>query len=212
MSAAAAATTASAFAAAPAANARAAAPGGGCFRNLLQNGGAEDGFPGGIPGWNNGKPFMSLGRYCPSCALTSALSKRIRGGNQFFAGGSGAPGSPPPKKAYLWQEVDVFECPTCDGYYANTSAYLGGWKDDGDYMTVTTRFLSSRRKSLGSFVIGPVTAAQRKGKSTLFFRSNAVKVPCGTATIRVTLTATTFQSSDDYNDRYGDKVSLRFQP
>src|SRR5207249_4211131 len=54
--------------------------------------------------------------------------------------------------------------------------------------------------------IGPVTASQRNGRSTLLPRAAKGNVPRGTRSIVVTITAT--RESGVYNDGYADNISL----
>jgi len=69
---------------------------------------------------------------------------------------------------------------------ANLSAYLGGAREYEDTMTVRAEFLNGTA-SLGSFQIGPVTAADRNRQTTLLRRAAAQAVPAGTRQIKVSV-------------------------
>jgi hypothetical protein len=132
-----------------------------------------------------------------------APSSPSGGGSNLFAGGPGDPLST------ATQTVDVSaSAAAIDGgtMQATLSALLGGWETQGDEASVEAFFMSSSQVSFGSFAIGPVTAGDRGGKTTMLPRSKTQSVPPQTRSIRVIITAE--RSSGIYNDGYADNVSL----
>jgi hypothetical protein len=86
------------------------------------------------------------------------------------------------------------------------SAWLGGFSTQTDHATLTVTWLSGADKALGHTTIGPVTEAQRKGNTGLWFRTTNGKVPSGARFALVTLRMTREQGS--YDDGYADNLSL----
>ncbi|SDN08455.1 NHL domain-containing protein [Actinacidiphila guanduensis] len=91
------------------------------------------------------------------------------------------------------------------------SGQLGGYSTQGDYATVTAAFEASDGSSLGSGVIGPVSAAQRDNTSSLIPQSWYGTVPDGTAKVVVTI-ATAGVSSGANSDGTADDLKLVVGP
>jgi hypothetical protein len=89
---------------------------------------------------------------------------------------------------------------------ATLAALLGGWEGQEDSASVRATFLNGSNGALGSVTAGPVTAADRGGRSALLPRSASARVPPGTVSVRVIITSR--RSSGIYNDGYSDNVSL----
>ncbi|NJP48352.1 NHL domain-containing protein [Actinacidiphila epipremni] len=87
------------------------------------------------------------------------------------------------------------------------SGDLGGYATQGDYATVTATFRDSGGDTVGSAVIGPVTAVQRGNVSSLVHQAWYGTVPAGTATIKVTI-ATVAVSSGANSDGTADNLEL----
>jgi hypothetical protein len=172
--------------------------------NLVLNGDAEAS-PGATdnsivrpPGWVTTGSFTVI-----QYGSNGAPSSPSGGGSNLFAGGAGEPVST------ATETVDVSaSAAAIDGgtMQATLSALLGGWETQGDEASVEAFFMSSSQVSLGSFAIGPVTAGDRGGKTTMLPRSKTQSVPPQTRSIRVIITAE--RSSGIYNDGYADNVSL----
>jgi hypothetical protein len=166
--------------------------------NLLVNGGFEGSTPSGkirppvtITGWEL-QGGISYARYGgPSLAAIPGriASPRYNGGGRMLAGGeSSATGG----ITGASQLVDVSaEAQGIDAgrTTANLSAYLGGALQYEDAFTAKAEFVNGNA-TLGSFQIGPVTAADRNLQTTLIRRAGSSPVPAGTRQIRVTLTST----------------------
>ncbi len=86
------------------------------------------------------------------------------------------------------------------------SAYIGGYGAQKDYATVSATFLGSDGAKLKAVILGPVTAEQRNGKTSLLPRSSKGPVPKLTRSVRIEMVATRFEGVA--NDGYVDNVSL----
>jgi hypothetical protein len=176
--------------------------------NLIENGNAElgpsssTGQPVAVPGWVTISPFTvvpySAGGGFPT-ASDPGPPDRL---NQFFAGGNGA-------LSTASQDIDVSGNAsdinpgkvTCD-----LSGWLGGFFTDEDNATLTLTFFNGAN-NLGSFPIGPVTAAQRANQTGLLLRSlTALPVPTNTTRLHVVLAMT--RATGAFNDAYADSLSL----
>lgn len=179
-----------------------------CKGNLLKNGGAETVSGSGsqvtLRDWKDASACMvSLSYNAGGGYPGQTNSTAIKGGASFFqAGGS--------TSCSIFQDIDLRGCARRRPvWYANMSAWLGGWYNQEDYATVSATFYTADAKSRGSFAIGPMTAAQRNFITGFFFRSKVVLVPRDTAFVRFTLTEVRLEGGD--NDGYADNLSLILQ-
>lgn len=176
--------------------------------NLLQNGDAEAGAGAtgnGVippPGWSTTGAFTA-GQY----GATGFPPAPPGGGSNLFAGGPGQPVSTATQTVNVSSSAAAIDAGQMQ---ATLAALLGGWESQEDSATVQATFLGESGGALGSFGIGPVTAGDRGGKSTLLPRSASAPVPAGTRSIRIVITAR--RSSGIYNDGYSDNVSLTLGP
>ena len=176
--------------------------------NLLQNGDAEAGagttgndvVP--PPGWSTTGAFTA-GRY----GATGLPPAPAGGGSNLFTGGPGQPVSTATQTVNVSSSAAAIDA---GQVRATLAALLGGWEGQEDSATVQATFLSVSGGAMGGVTIGPVTAGNRGGKSTLLPRSTSVPVAPGTRSIRVIITAR--RSSGNYNDGYSDNVSLTLGP
>jgi hypothetical protein len=172
--------------------------------NLLQNGDAEAGTGAtgnGIappPGWSTTGAFTA-GRYGTS-GLPNAPAG---GGSNVFAGGPGQALSTATQTVSVSSSSAAIDA---EQVKATLSALLGGWEGQEDAATVQATFLDASGGARGSLTVGPVTATDRGGATTLLLRSAAKPVPSSTRSVRVVITAR--RSSGIYNDGYSDNVSL----
>lgn len=180
--------------------------------NLVNNPGAEQG-PGSpdstqhpaVPGWTTTPSFTAV-KYGTSGFPTTAISAQVGGGQNIFAGG------PNTARSSATQTVDVAGAAAeIDGgqVQALLSALIGGFESQEDNGIVEAFFLNAAGGQLGGVKIGPVTAADRGGKTTLLPRSATGLVPAGTRSIRVVLTAT--RTAGSYNDGYLDNLDLELK-
>jgi uncharacterized protein (TIGR03437 family) len=86
------------------------------------------------------------------------------------------------------------------------SAWLGGYVDQDDHMTISAQFLNWQGATLGSSALGQVLAADRNNKDALLQKSQSGAIPVGTRTIRITMQATRLVGLD--NDGIADSLSL----
>ena len=93
------------------------------------------------------------------------------------------------------------------GQYFKLSGALGGYSSQGDYATVTATWEDIDGATLGSAVLGPVTAAQRNNTSELLARTWYGTVPVGTTRVLITI-ATTGVGSGANLDGQADNLSL----
>ena len=183
--------------------------------NLLTNGGFEGASavrspltdpPPAIPGWER-TGTMTAARY--GMRFSSIFPNRLDaprfgggGPNFLFGGPSGA-------SSTAFQTVDVSgSSASIDAGLAeaNLSAYLGGGSVYADNMKATAAFLDAGGSALGSFDIGPVTATDRAGRTTMLPKAASAPVPAGSRLVRVTLTATNTDASG--NSAFADNVKL----
>ena len=180
--------------------------------NLVANGDAEGyvvSSPSGqvatAPGWAATSALATV-RYGASGGFPySADPGPADRGQNFFAGGDNAATSS------ASQRIDVgFAAADIDanGVKFDLSAWLGGYTSQADYATVTVSFLDAGANVLGQATIGPVTAADRQGKTALLQRAASGAVPPHTRGVQVDMVMTRFDGS--YNDGYVDNVSLVF--
>ena len=180
--------------------------------NVLANPGAETGTAAGDdtsspapPGWTRTGAFTEV-MYGTVAGLvpfpTRRVSEVLSGGDAFFAAGPGKGGT-------ATQVVDVGDAaPEIDlGLGRVTlSAALGGYRASGDGAIAEATFRSPGGASLRRVHIGPVTAADRGGATTLPPRRAVAAVPPLTRSIAVTLRST--PPAGSYDDAYFDSVSL----
>jgi hypothetical protein len=179
-------------------------------RSLLENGGAEQGVGNSnfgspaIPGWARTGP-MTFVRYSTRGLFPQRPdAQRWEGGEDFFSGG------PNNAQSSATQTASVPVPPASIDAGLSTAtlaADLGGYRTRDDRMQVTAEFLDGGGAALGSFSIGPVSAADRGNLTTLLRRAATQPMPAGTRSIRVTLTATRF-SGFGYNLAFADNVKL----
>ena len=177
--------------------------------NLVTNGGAELGQAAANSGqifapqaWTTTGEFTQV-LYGASGFPTAAISKAIKGGKAFFAGGNVAlstatqTDSVPPSWLKQVQRGRV---------KAVLSADLGGYGGQQDSATVVAHFLDSGGVELKTLLIGPVTVSARSGLTKLLLRTATVAVPAQTQGITIVITST--RVDGQYDDAYVDNVSL----
>ena len=180
--------------------------------NVLVNPGAEAGTPAerrhvepAPPGWTRTGAFTSV-RYGTVVGSVPFPSRRVSevlaAGDAFFAAGPGKGGT-------ATQVADLRDAaPEIDlgrGTIA-LSAALGGYRSSADGAIVEATFRAPGGRSLGSVRIGPVSAADRAGATTLLPRRADARIPPLTRSIAVTLRST--PAAGSYDDAYFDSVSL----
>ena len=179
--------------------------------NLLVDPGAESvatcstsGTSGGtpIPGWTPTATMMGM---CYSGATagypTTSSPGASGGGNVYFYGGypNGVADS-------ASQTIDVSSISgqiDVNAVAYTLSGMLGGYLTQEDTMPVTATFLNGSGGTLGTAVIGPVTAAERNNLTELLpFATNGM-LPTGTRSVQVTMNCITYTptSCDGYDDQ-----------
>jgi hypothetical protein len=182
-------------------------------KNLIVNGNAElgegvddvNGVAADIPGWTRRGSFTVVKYSAPGGFPDAAVQARVKGGNNFFAGGPANPGSA------VSQDVDVSaQSRLIDRgkLKATLSGYIGGYASQNDSLIVTATFRSRGGAKLGSSIrIGPVTALARQSSTSMLLEKVTVPVPKKTRSIRIVLAAN--RNDGSYNDGYADNLSLR---
>jgi hypothetical protein len=177
--------------------------------NLPVNGGFEHlGKP--LYGWEVRGLMIGFRYGAQSTALIPSWSAAPRlgtGGGRLLSGGDSA-GTDGVTSAT--QSVDVRGSATAidaGQATASLSAYLGGALRYADAMTARAEFLDSAGAIRGSFVVGPVTPADRHNQTTLMRRAKQKAVPVGTRAIRVTVRSDDADSS--FSSALADNVKLR---
>ena len=181
--------------------------------NLIVNGNAEtspvsdpsliDGGTFDVPGWNRTGLF-TIDAYNESNAdLNTTSPGPADRGLFYFYGGVSNPLSS------AFQDIDVSSAATLIDTgtlrYA-LSAWLGGFSSQEDNAVLSLQFRNWAGTVLGTSSLGPVTSADRDGTSALLNRSATAGIPSGTRVIRVMLTMTRTDGSD--NDAMADSLSL----
>ncbi|WP_435177334.1 hypothetical protein [Actinacidiphila sp. bgisy145] len=131
----------------------------------------------------------------------------VTGGRVFYGGTNPSTVSIPGIATTGVQTVDLGALSTGDQPF-ELSGDLGGYATQSDYATVTAAFVDDQGGTLGSGVIGPVTAAQRGNVSSLVHQAWYGTVPDGTAKVVVTI-ATVGVSSGANSDGTADNLDLR---
>jgi hypothetical protein len=155
-----------------------------------------------LPGWKTTGGFTAV-QYGSPGGFPDAV-QAPGGGRNFFAGGPGSR-----RVSTASQTVDVVSRAAAidgGGVRVTLSALIGGLLDRGDSGVVEAVFLRRGGSTAGKLTIGPVTAADRAGKTRLLSRSGSARVPAGTRSIRVVMTARRVTGS--YNDAYFDNLRL----
>ena len=177
--------------------------------NLVTNGGAELG----QAAANSGQIFapqawtttgeLTQVLYGASGFPTAAISKAIKGGKAFFAGGNVALST-----ATQTDSVPSSWLKQVQGgrVKAVLSARLGGYGSQQDNATVVAHFLDSGGVELKTLQIGPVTVSDRSGLTKFLPRTASVAVPAQTTGITIVITST--RVDGQYSDAYVDNVSL----
>lgn len=129
------------------------------------------------------------------------------GPNYFYGGESVVDPSNPVSKGH--QDIDVSSASSLiDSGSVNftLSGWLGGISGQGDNAVVTATFYNWAHTSLGSGTIGPEPAAGQEGTTQLFFHTQSGALPTGTRYVRVEITMTRTDGSND--DGLADNLSL----
>jgi hypothetical protein len=185
--------------ASPVASAGARVPSG----NLLANPGAEQaGSP--LPHWTPGGSFI-LVNYGTGAYPSRAIGDGIAGGCGFFTGGQ--QGSVTGR-----QEIDLSHIPeiASPGVTATVSGELGGFETQEDNARVEVTYESAGNPVGAPLTIGPVTAAERGGRTGFVARRASGQVPpsADKAFVTVTLTRVGAGSGSEDNDGYADNLGF----
>jgi hypothetical protein len=122
----------------------------------------------------------------------------------FFAGGSMASSSISQNINVSANAADI----DAGKVACDVVAWLGGYLNDGDNAQFDVHFSDGNGKDLLSITLGPVTTADRGGKTGLLSRSQTVAVPAGTRTILANVQMTRENNGGSYNDGYADSLSV----
>lgn len=155
-----------------------------------------------VPGWSRTGQF-DVEQYSSSGQFSPNAPGPANRGRNYFTGG------PNSALSTAYQDIDVSAAAAAiDGgaVQYNASAWLGGNGGDHDYAVLSIDFKNWAGGVLSNVQLGPVTADDRKGLTSLLQRSQNGLVPAGTRQIHVLLTMT--RKDGDYNDGYADNISL----
>ncbi|MGA4843680.1 phosphoesterase [Streptomyces sp. G45] len=186
--------------------------------NLVVNGDAESGAGGtadpvtGVRGWQvvQGAPALvaySLGGGYP----TPADPGPARRGSRFFSGGNS------PRTALVQDVALPKGGPTGRsavdagrGGYTLT-AWLGGYAGQEDGARLSVEFRDAKGTPVALSVLGPVSAAERGGRTALLERTAEALVPPTARSARLLLVFTR-SGGGTSNDGYADALSLTLAP
>lgn len=177
--------------------------------NRLVNGGAESSTGGSgnavavaLPGWTATGAMTAI-RYGANAGYPSAAGPGPADkGHAFFSGGTTA-------TATIAQTVSTADAVAAIDGGAGTfelSGWLGGYRTQTDSAKVVATFRNAAGTALGSASIGPVTPKDRAGITGLLKRFATGRVPVGTRSVHVVVTAT--RGGGTNNDGYADSVRL----
>jgi hypothetical protein len=178
--------------------------------NLVKNGAAELGQAASNSGevfaprsWTTTGEFTQIRYGAPGGFPDATISKAIKGGKAFFAGGdveesTATQTAKVPSGWPKWVQRGRVK--------AVLSANLGGYGVQEDASTVVAHFMDSGGLELGTMQIGPVTAADRGKQTKLLLRTTTLLAPAQTVSITIVITST--RSTGPYNDAYVDNVKL----
>lgn len=178
--------------------------------NLLVNGDAEagPGSPDGAkvmsaPGWKVTGLFNVVQYGATNGYPEASAPGPANRGKNFFAGGPDGNVSTATQVVDLSKDARAIDAKdlTC-----RLSGYLGGYADQNDNAVLTADFRDAASARLGTVIIGPVLAVDRKQTVSLILRTASAPVPEGTRQILVTLTMTRAEGTS--NDGYADNLSL----
>lgn len=182
--------------------------------NLVVNGDAESGAGGTadpvskVPGWKvaQGAPALiaySLGGGYP----TASDPGPARRGSRFYSGGNS------PRTA-LVQDIDLPRSgPTgrravdAGKVRYTLAGWLGGFAGQDDGARLSVEFRDAKGTPVALSVLGPVSAADRQGKTGLLERTAEAAVPPTARSARVLLVLTR-SGGGTSNDGYADALSL----
>lgn len=175
--------------------------------NLINNGDAELS-PGGtgspsasVPGWQTLEGAAAVVRYgATGYPSSKSPGPRDRAAN-FFTGGNSA-------RTRLVQSITLPDTAAIDAGSATftLAAWLGGYSSQDDGVRLSCEFLGTEGPPRGLVVLGPVTANERHGRTSLLERTATGVVPPGSRTARLLLLFT--RSGGTANDGYADSLSL----
>jgi hypothetical protein len=176
--------------------------------NVLANPGAEEGTPAGAngtgaapPGWTRGGAF-TFAAYGAGVFPSARVGGALGAGAALFVGGPGGAAS-------ATQVVDLSaSAPEIDAGGASfaLSALIGGYRQDRDQGIVDAVALGPAGAPLATAHLGPVTAAERGGATTLLPRATAAALPPLTRTVAVTMRAV--PDAETYVDAYFDDLAF----
>ena len=155
-------------------------------------------------GWNPETGAFTVVKYGTGLFPSAAEGSRIGGGQNFFSGGCAGP-------ATADQVVNLGAATTeidAGGVTAKLSAYFGGYLGQEDNAVVRVTFLGAGGGELGSFKVGPVSAAKRDNETKFVLDKDEQSVPAGTRAARVRIDMT--KTHESSNDGYVDNVKLTF--
>jgi uncharacterized protein (TIGR03437 family) len=177
--------------------------------NLIVNGNAEAptgsqkaDFALDTPGWVRSANF-TIDRYDGNDDLDGTEPGPADKGAGYFYGGPGN------ELSTATQDIDVSAAASqidSGKVTFNLAGWVGGYSNQGDNLVVKAEFRSWANTVLGSATLGLVNSADRGGQSALLQRSQTGGVPIGTRYVRITLTSTRVDGSD--NDGLADSLSL----
>ena len=178
--------------------------------NLIQNGDAESAAAGDsdqtialdTPGWVRTGQF-DVEQYKAGGQFSPFAPGPSDHGKNYFTGG------PDSSLSTGMQDIDVSSAGSVldtGTVTYNATAWLGGNGGDHDTATLIIQFQNWSGTVIGSAQLGPVTADDRNGATSLLQRTQNGTVPSGTRLIHVVLTMT--RKDGDYNDGYADNLSL----
>jgi hypothetical protein len=179
--------------------------------NLVVNGDAEAGAglpgAGSVPGWNTSSN-TAVGIVSVRYGYDSYIPVGAPGqhGTNFFSGGTNS------ALSTAGQSIDVSAAATdIDAHRVRftLSAYIGGYSSQADSGTVTAVSLDANGlpfRAVQNAVIGPVTVAERRGVTGLWYRTMTGTLPVNTRRVAISMRAT--RASGTNNDGYFDEVSF----
>jgi len=171
----------------------------------LQNPDAEAGASGhgnlvGVPGWALTGSF-TVDDYGDTDRLSKDIAGKINGGNNYFFGGPGKPISTATQTIDVTAYADEIDKGALDLFFGGELGAYGGQSDVMDLVAVV---LNGSGGVLATLTIHGPNA--KSGQNTMRGTFTVQALPAGARSIRVTMTATRQDGSN--NDGYADNISL----
>ncbi len=186
------------------------APGTALDHNVIANAGAEAAaagtytqIAGDVPNWVRTANFSTDSYDDSNGDLSGSNIKPPKAGSNYFWGGNNN------ALSSAYQDIDISAAASlidAGNVSYELMAWLGGFASQGDNAVLKAEFKKWDGTTLSTVTLGPVSAADRNNQSGLFQRILNGQIPAATRMVRITMTMTRTDGTD--NDGLADNLSL----